>query len=110
VEAVGEHFQLHPLAVEDAVHAHQRAKLDTFGDSLLLVLKTARYVDHEELVEIGEILVFVGRTSSSPSATARAVRYTKCAWISKRTPTFSAWGRARCSMRSPTGWWTTMPP
>jgi magnesium transporter len=60
VEAVGEHFQLHPLAVEDAVHAHQRAKLDTFGDSLLLVLKTARYVDHEELVEIGEILIFVG--------------------------------------------------
>ena len=60
VEAVGEHFDLHPLAVEDAVHAHQRPKLDTFGDSLLLVLKTARYVDHEELVEIGEILVFAG--------------------------------------------------
>ncbi len=60
VEAVGAHFDLHPLAVEDAVHAHQRPKLDTFGDSLLLVLKTARYVDHEELVEIGEILVFAG--------------------------------------------------
>jgi len=60
VEAVGEHFHLHPLAVEDAVHAHQRAKLDIFGDSLFLVLKTARYVDHEELVEIGEVVVFAG--------------------------------------------------
>lgn len=61
VETVAEHFELHPLAVEDAVHAHQRAKLDTFGDSLFLVLKTARYVDHEELVEIGEVMIFVGQ-------------------------------------------------
>jgi magnesium transporter len=60
VEDVGRHFELHPLAVEDAVHAHQRAKLDVYGDTLLLVLKTARYVDSEELVHIGEILVFVG--------------------------------------------------
>ena len=60
VEAVGEHFELHPLAVEDAVHAHQRAKLEVHGDSLFVVLKTARYVDSEELIEIGELMVFVG--------------------------------------------------
>jgi magnesium transporter len=60
VEAIGRHFQLHPLAVEDAVHAHQRPKLEVYGDTLLLVLKTARYVDSEELVHIGEILVFAG--------------------------------------------------
>lgn len=60
VEAVGEHFELHPLAVEDAIHAHQRPKLETFGDSLFLVLKTARYIDHEELVEIGEVQIFLG--------------------------------------------------
>ena len=60
VEAIGRHFELHPLAIEDAVHAHQRAKLDVYGDTLLLVLKTARYVDSEELVHIGEILVFTG--------------------------------------------------
>jgi magnesium transporter len=60
VEAVGEHFQLPPLAVEDAVHRHQRAKLETYGDILFMVMKTARYVDHEELVEIGEVMVFVG--------------------------------------------------
>ena len=61
VEAVGGHFELHPLAIEDAVHAHQRPKLELFDDSLFAVLKTARYVDREELVEIGEVMVFVGR-------------------------------------------------
>jgi magnesium transporter len=61
VEAVGEHFELHPLAVEDAVHAHQRAKLEVYGgDTLFVVLKTARYVDSDELIEIGEVMVFVG--------------------------------------------------
>jgi magnesium transporter len=60
VEAVAEHFRLHPLAVEDAVHAHQRAKVEVYDDSLFVVLKTARYVDHDELVQIGEVMVFVG--------------------------------------------------
>jgi magnesium transporter len=61
VEAVGEHFELHPLAVEDAVHGHERAKLELYGgDTLFVVLKTARYVDSEELIEIGEVMVFLG--------------------------------------------------
>jgi magnesium transporter len=53
-------FDLHPLAVEDAIHAHQRPKLEVFGDMVLLVLKTARYVDPTEVVELGELLVFLG--------------------------------------------------
>ena len=61
IEAIGGHFDLHPLALEDAVHAHQRAKLEVYGESLFVVLKTARYVDHDELVDIGEVMVFVGR-------------------------------------------------
>ena len=60
IETIGEHFHLHPLAVEDAVHAHQRPKLEKFGDSLFLVLKTAQYVDSDELVRIGEVMVFLG--------------------------------------------------
>ena len=61
VEAVGEHFELHPLAVEDAVHGHERAKLEVYGgDTLFVVLKTARYVDSQELIEIGEVMVFLG--------------------------------------------------
>ena len=53
-------FDLHPLAVEDAIHAHQRPKLEVFDDMVLLVLKTARYVDPTEVVELGELLVFLG--------------------------------------------------
>jgi magnesium transporter len=60
VEAVAEHFKLHPLAVEDAVHAHQRPKLEVLGDTLFLVLKTARHVDSDDPVEIGEVMVFAG--------------------------------------------------
>ena len=61
LQAVAEELGLHPLAVEDAVHAHQRPKLETYGDSLLfVVLKTVRYVDHEEVIETGELMVFMG--------------------------------------------------
>jgi len=60
VEQVGAFFDLPPLAVEDAVHAHQRPKLEVFGDTLFLVLKTAQYVDDQENVVIGEIMVFAG--------------------------------------------------
>ena len=53
-------FLLHPLAVEDAIHAHQRPKLDVYEGLVFIVLKTARYVDREEVVEFGEILIFLG--------------------------------------------------
>jgi magnesium transporter len=55
--AVSREFDLHELAVEDAVKAHQRPKLERYGDTLFLVLKTVRY---DELVEIGEVMIFVG--------------------------------------------------
>ncbi len=58
--AVKREFSLHELAVEDAIKAHQRPKLEVFDDSLFVVLKTARYVDSEEVVGFGEILLFVG--------------------------------------------------
>ncbi len=53
-------FNLHPLAVEDAIHAHQRPKLEVYEDMVFLVLKTARYVDPTEVIELGELLVFFG--------------------------------------------------
>jgi magnesium transporter len=58
-DAVTSEFGLHPLAVEDAIHAHQRPKLEVYDDTLLLVLKPVRYIDHDEVVEIGEIALFV---------------------------------------------------
>ncbi len=54
-------FKLHELAVEDAINAHQRAKLEVYGDTVTMVLKTARYLDVEEEVDFGEIFLFVGR-------------------------------------------------
>lgn len=53
-------FGLHPLAVEDAVHAHQRPKLEVYGDHLFVVAKTARYDDPTESVEFAEVLIFAG--------------------------------------------------
>ena len=53
-------FDLHPLAVEDAHHAHQRPKLERYGDTLFLTLKTLSYIDAEDAVETGEVNVFVG--------------------------------------------------
>ncbi|MEU2058687.1 magnesium and cobalt transport protein CorA [Streptomyces sp. NPDC013455] len=63
---IAELFDLHPLAVEDAVEAHQRPKLERYGDTLFAVFKTVCYVEHEQLtansevVDTGEIMVFLG--------------------------------------------------
>lgn len=59
-DSVRREFDLHELAVEDAIKAHQRPKLEVYDDTLFIVLKTARYIDQEERVEFGEILLFVG--------------------------------------------------
>jgi magnesium transporter len=60
LDRVAKAFDLHPLAVEDALHAHQRPKLERYDRSLFLVLKTLWYVDEEDAVETGEINVFMG--------------------------------------------------
>jgi magnesium transporter len=58
---VAEEFGLHEVAVEDAIVAHQRPKLERYGDTLFAVLRAATYLDDVEEVEFGEIHVFVGR-------------------------------------------------
>lgn len=63
---VAELFGLHPLAVEDAVNAHQRPKVERYEETLFAVFKTCRYVEHEELtatsevVDTGELMIFTG--------------------------------------------------
>ncbi|NUK80348.1 magnesium and cobalt transport protein CorA [Streptomyces lunaelactis] len=54
-------FDLHELAVEDALEAHQRPKLERYGDTLFVVLRAARYLDAQEEVDFGELHVFVGK-------------------------------------------------
>jgi magnesium transporter len=58
--AVAREFDLHELAVEDAVKAHHRPKLERYGDTLFIVLRHARYVDETETVVFGEVAIFVG--------------------------------------------------
>jgi magnesium transporter len=67
IQGIAETFGLHELAVEDALEAHQRPKLERYDDTLFMVVKTVRYVEHEspttanEIVETGELMVFLGR-------------------------------------------------
>ncbi|TDC57733.1 magnesium/cobalt transporter CorA [Micromonospora sp. KC207] len=64
--AIADTFGLHELAVEDAVKAQQRPKLERFGEVSFLVLRTARYCEHDELtensevVETGQVMLFIG--------------------------------------------------
>ncbi|GLZ35811.1 magnesium transport protein CorA [Lentzea sp. NBRC 105346] len=67
IQGIADTFGLHELAVEDAVHAHQRPKLERYDNTLFMVFKTVRYVTNEspdtanEIVESGEIMVFLGK-------------------------------------------------
>ncbi|KAA1034653.1 magnesium/cobalt transporter CorA [Pseudonocardia sp. EV170527-09] len=67
ISGIAETYGLHELAVEDAVHAHNRPKLERYDDTLFMVLKTVRYVGHadpttsNEIVETGEVMAFLGR-------------------------------------------------
>jgi magnesium transporter len=77
--AIAEEFGLHELAVEDAVRAHQRPKLEEYGKTLHFVVKPARYVDPKEVIEVGELSIFVAsgfiitvRHGSSDLAPVRA--------------------------------------
>jgi magnesium transporter len=56
--AVAREFDLPGRSVEDAVHAHQRAKLERYGETLFCVLRAARYIDDTETVEFSELQVF----------------------------------------------------
>lgn len=53
-----EHYKLHPLAVEDALKAHQHPKVDVYGDQLFIVALTARLED--QVIVYGETAIFVG--------------------------------------------------
>jgi magnesium transporter len=57
---VQEEFGLHDLAIEDALRAHQRPKLERYDDSLFVVLRTARMDPQTRKLEIGETHIFVG--------------------------------------------------
>ncbi|MFJ3598332.1 magnesium/cobalt transporter CorA [Streptomyces sp. NPDC090126] len=59
-DRVRDEFGLHPLAVEDALRAHQRPKLEVYDDSLFVVLKPIVYEPASDTVSTDELMVFVG--------------------------------------------------
>jgi magnesium transporter len=61
IRSVANEFGLHELAVEDAILAHQRPKLERYDTTLFTVLRPARYIDADERVEFGELHVFTGK-------------------------------------------------
>jgi magnesium transporter len=61
VRSVAREFGLHELAVEDAIAAHRRPKLERYGTTLFTVLRPARYIDDTEEVEFGELHIFTGQ-------------------------------------------------
>ncbi|MEK7701587.1 MAG: magnesium/cobalt transporter CorA [candidate division NC10 bacterium] len=77
---IQQEFGLHDLAIEDALAAHQRPKLERYGDSLFVVLRTAKLAPAADGVELGETHVFVGpryvvsvrHGASAPLADVRA--------------------------------------
>ncbi len=60
IRAVADEFGLHELSVEDTVNAHQRPKIERYGETEFIVLRPARYVDSDEVVQIGEVHLFLG--------------------------------------------------
>ncbi|THD08936.1 magnesium and cobalt transport protein CorA [Rhodanobacter lindaniclasticus] len=58
LEKLQEEFCLHDLAIEDAHTAHQRTKIETYGDSLFLVVQTAQLIEAE--LQFGETQIFLG--------------------------------------------------
>ncbi len=60
IRSVAAEFEIHDLAVEDTVSAHQRPKTERYGNVLFTVLRPARYIEAEERVEFGELHVFTG--------------------------------------------------
>lgn len=110
---IAELFDLHPLAVEDAIEAHQRPKLERYGETLFAVFKTVCYVEHEELtatsevVNTGEIMVFVGADFVITVRHGGTARWARCARSWSPIPASSPRARRRCCTRSRTTWSTT---
>jgi magnesium transporter len=60
LDQLAEEFDLHELAIEDAVLAHQRPKIERYGETLFMVLRAAHYDDAHERVDFGELHIFGG--------------------------------------------------
>ncbi|MDQ3056905.1 MAG: magnesium/cobalt transporter CorA [Pseudomonadota bacterium] len=97
LDKLQEEFGLHDLAVEDAQHAHQRPKLETYGNSLFIVVHTAQLMDSH--VRFGETHAFVGarflvtvRHGASLSYTQVRERFEREPELLQLGPAFALYG------------------
>ena len=97
LDKLQEEFALHDLAIEDAQHAHQRPKLETYGNSLFVVVHTAQLVDSR--VRFGETHAFVGarflvtvRHGASLSYTQVRERFEREPELLQLGPAFALYG------------------
>ena len=113
MQAVADVFGLHELAVEDAVHAHQRPKLERYDDTLFLVLKTVNYVEHESVAHgprdrrdrrDHDLRRTRLRRHRPPRRARRAGRRAQATGRLARQS--ASWARTRSCTRSPTTSWT----
>ncbi|MBD5784842.1 magnesium and cobalt transport protein CorA [Cellulosimicrobium terreum] len=61
IDELAADWDLHPILVEDLVNAHQRPKLERYGDVMFVVARSARYIDELEEVDFAEFHILVGR-------------------------------------------------
>ena len=88
LERWAEAFTLHPLAIEDALQAHQRPKMERYGEMLFVVLKTVHHEDDKAAVLVNEVMLFVGQAffitvvynENDLMAEARATLQERAAW------------------------------
>ena len=91
-------FDLHPLAVEDASHGHQRPKVEEYGDSLFVVMQLIEWVSGD--MNLGEVVVFAGPNyvlsvrNGAASSTSWA-----CASAANVSRSCSSKARATCCTR-----------
>ncbi|WP_254427340.1 magnesium and cobalt transport protein CorA [Rhodanobacter sp. C01] len=90
LQKLQQEFGLHDLAIEDAHAAHQRTKLETYGDSLFLVVQTAQLIDSH--LEFGETHLFFGARYLVSIRHGASLSYAPARRTCEHTPTLLALG------------------
>lgn len=85
-----EEFDLHDLAVEDARYAHQRTKIETYGNSLFIVVQTAQLINGH--IAFGETHVFLGRRYLITIRHGASLSYKPARQTCEKTPELLAHG------------------
>ena len=94
LEKLQEEFSLHDLAIEDAHNAHQRPKIDVYGDSLFIVLRTAQEVNRH--CEFGETHAFLGPRYPGDDPSWASLSYAPVRARVEREPELLALGPSYC--------------